>query len=185
MKKFINGLLKGRIIRWSILAVVLAVVGLSVAWLDRPCYRLGGGWIGGHPGFVWNLQQIPLDPLGQTEAFRVIALQWGTDFAGLLTGFGADSVTDCVGEGRMISHDTAKWQCVGYAQVAGNPPTTTAILVYAGTFKFTARDRAAVVYALNVFPAGADADGDGYPDAGAQPAVTIPVTDTAKRVPWQ
>ena len=86
----------------------------------------------------------------------------------------------------MISNDTAKWQCVGYTQAPGNPATPTAILVYAGTLKFTARDRALVVYTLNVYLASADGDGDGFPDAGTAPALSIPgITDTAKRVPWK
>lgn len=186
MKRFITGLLKGRIIRWSILAAVLAAGGLSVAWMDKHHYQLGGAWIGGNPGIQWNLLQIPLDPAGKTEAFRVSALKWGPAVAGLISGFGADSLTDFVGEGRMISRDTAKWKCVGYAQVAGNSPENMAIFVYSGTFKFTGCDSAVLVYTLSVYPAAADADGDGYPDAGAQPVVTIPdMTDTAIRVPWR
>ena len=174
--------------KYVVLALGAALAGLltiAASTDGQGQHKLGGAWIGGHPGFVWNLLQIPLDPAGQTEAFRVSVLQYGADFAGLLSGFGADRLTDCIGEGRMISQDTAKWQCVGYAQAVGNPPTTTAIVVYSGTFKFTGLDTALCVYTVSVYLASADANGDGYPDAGAQPAVTIPVTDTAKRVPWQ
>ena len=187
MKSFLIGLLKGRKFRFGVLAVVLAAAGLSIAWLGPEHYRLGGAWIGGTSGHPqWNCLQIPLDPAGQTEALRVSLVGWGPEFAGLLSAFGANTVTDGVGEGRMISQDTAQWSFVCYAQVAGNPPVKTAILVYSGTFKFTGQDTAALVYTLRVYLASADADGDGYPDAGVLPVLTIPdIPDSAKRVPWK
>ena len=52
-----------------------------------------------------------------------------------------------------------------------------------GTLKFTGPDNMVVNYTIDVYPAAADADLDGYPDPGAVPVVTIPGVNPAKRVP--
>jgi expansin (peptidoglycan-binding protein) len=52
-----------------------------------------------------------------------------------------------------------------------------------GTVKFTGPDNITVTYTVDVYPAAADANLDGYPDVGAVPAVTIPGLDHGKRVP--
>jgi hypothetical protein len=84
---------------------------------------------------------------------------------------------------EMISRDTAKYGPVAYATQQGNPPQLRAILVMNGTVKFTGPDNITVTYTIDVYPATADANLDGYPDAGAVPRVTIPGVDLAKRVP--
>ena len=182
MRSFTIGLLKGRRLGWSILLVALAAGGLSLAWMGKNHYRFGGAWVGGHPGFMWNCLQIPTDPAGQTEAIRVDPLMWGTDVAGLLGAFGADQLTGAVGEGKMISPDTGTWTLLAYAQATGNPPTTTAAVLYSGSWKFTSQDTAVIKYTLAVYPVSAD----GYfPDLSATPWYVSPepITDTVKRVP--
>jgi hypothetical protein len=182
MRTFITGLLKGRRLRWSILAVVLAAGGLSLAWVDQIQYRFGGAWVGGHPGFAWNCLQIPIDPAGRTEAIRVDVLKWGPDIAGLLAAFGADSLTSAIGEGKMISTDTAKWTLLAYAQASGNQPTTTAAILYSGSWKFTSQETAVITYTVAVYPISED----GYsPDLSATPlwVSPAPITDDVKRVP--
>jgi len=42
MRTFVKGLLKHRMLLWSLLA--LAVGGLSLAWVDQNQYRFGGAW---------------------------------------------------------------------------------------------------------------------------------------------
>lgn len=174
------GLLNRRMIRWSLLA--LAVGGLSLAWTEKNHYRFGGAWVGGHPGFSWNCLQIPLDPAGRTEAIRVDVLKWGADVAGLLSAFGADQLTSAIGEGRMISADTATWTLLAYAQASGNPPTTKAAILYPGSWTFTSQNTAEITYTVAVYPISAD----GYsPDLSAPPLYVSPepITDTVKRVP--
>jgi|SRR5712664_1805319 len=56
---------------------------------------------------------------------------------------------------------------LGGAWVGGNPAYNTA----------------ALNYTLDVYPPSADADGDGFPDAGATPALSIPTVDNGRRVP--
>ncbi len=181
MRTFITGLLKGRAKRWSILAVVLAAGGLALASLESRHYRWGGAWVGGVPGFVFNCLQIPIDSEGQTEAIRVDPLAWGSDIAGLLAAFGADTLTGAVGQGKMISNNTGVWTLLAYAQKTGNPPITTAVAAYSGTWTFTSPDTAVIIYNVTVFPISAD---------GFSPDLNTPlygpsdlVTNNVKRVP--
>ena len=184
MKKNITGLLKSRVICGCMMAAVLAAAGLSVAWMGPVHYRLGGGWIGASATGGWNCLQVPLDSAGKTEAIRVTLISYTDQTAGLLAFSGANSLSDMVGEGAMISPDTAKWTLVGYGLAAGNPPVIRQIWVAAGTLQYTGPDSWNNLYTLTVYPAEADVNGDGFPDDGATPLVTIPgITGTAKRVP--
>ncbi len=178
MKTIVNGLLRGRITRWGMLAgVLLVVAGVSVAWMPPEHYQLGGGWIGSGGGMTWSCLQIPLDPAGRTDAIRVKTTAYDANTAGLLASFGANTLSDGVGEGRMISRDTSKWSMVSYAQVAGNPLQTAAILVYSGTWTFTGPDDAVINYSLTVYPPSES----GLPEADS--LLTIAgMTGTVKRV---
>ena len=196
MKTNMNGLLQGRITRWGSLVGLLLAVGVTVGWQNQKHYQLGGGFIGHGAGLVFNCVQTPLDPAGRTAALVVKTVDDDGSLAGLLAAVGADTASDAVGEDVMISRDTAKWSMVAYAQAAGPPLQTKAIFVYTGTLKFTDRDNWVINYTLEVYPVNvpvtspfyglpnADADRDGFPDAGATPALTIPgLTGTGKRVP--
>jgi hypothetical protein len=186
MKTCVVRILKSRFTRWGFTAALLMAVATSVGRTHQRHYRLGGGWVGGHAGLTYNALQIPLDPDGQTEAIRVSAVAYDADFEALLAALGANAASESVGEGRMISRDTCKWTIVSYAQVAGTTLETTAILVYSGTWTFTGPDTAVLHYTLKIYPVSADANGDGLPDAGATPVMTIPgFVDTATRVPIQ
>ena len=190
MKTIVNGLLQGRISRWVCLAVLLIAVGSTVGWMNERQYKLGGGFIGSGGAGIWNALQIPLDPAGRTAALRVSSGTLSPQFAGLFAALGATGGgSDNVGEMEMISHDTARFGTVAYAreQVPGNPLQINSIFVMTGTVKFTGPDTIVVTYTINVYPAGADVNGDGYPDPGAQPIVIpgiLPIqgVDTAKRV---
>lgn len=93
-------------------------------------------------------------------------------------------LSDLIGAGEMVSRDTPKWRIVGYAQAQGTTLEIRQIWVAAGTLKYTGRDSSENYYTLTVYPAEADADGDGFPDSGATPLVTIPgIKGSAKRVP--
>jgi hypothetical protein len=137
---------------------------------------------------MWSAIQAPMDPLGQTCAARPIVKSFDATFAGLLAGFGADNLSDVIGEARMISPDTARWTLISYAQATPHQPgdllQNKAIVMFSGTWKFTSDNTVVLNYTVNVYLPSADADGDGYPDAGAQPVLTIPgFVDNAKRVP--
>ena len=184
MKTLMNGLLKGRMARWGLLAAVVAVCGLCVASMSQRQYQLGGGFIGADPGGMWSAVQTPLDPDGRTAALVVKTLDDNGAYAGLITAFGGNTVSDAVGEQQMISRDTAKWSTVAYAQLAGVTPKITAIFVLTGTLQFTGPDNFVINYTFNVYLPADDANHDGFPDAGATPALTLPgLTSAGKRVP--
>jgi hypothetical protein len=190
MKTLLNKLLKGRISRWGFLALLLLAVGATVGWKNQRQYQLGGGWIGSGGAGIWNALQIPLDPAGRTAALRVKTATLSPEFAGLYAALGATGVgSDSVGEMEMISRDTARFGTVGYGreQVTGNPLQINSIFVMTGTVKFTGPDTIEVTYTINVYPALADADGDGFPEAGAEPILipgVLPIqgVDVGKRV---
>jgi hypothetical protein len=168
--------------------LTLVIGALCVTGFGQKHYRLGGAWVGGRPGFLWSALQTPLDHLGQTAAARPILKNFDAQFAGLLAAFGADNLSDAIGEARMISPDTARWTLLAHAQATPHQPgdllETKAIVMYFGTWKYTSQDTAVLNYTVNVYLPSADADGDGYPDANAQPALAIPgFEDNAKRVP--
>src|SRR5262245_57460059 len=170
------------------LGLALAAGALCETGFGQRQYQLGGAWVGGRPGFLWSVMQSPMDPSGQTCAQRPILKNFDAQFAGLLAAFGADNLSDAVGESRMVSTDTARWTVLAHAQATPHQPgellQTMAIVVYSGTWKFTSQNTAVLNYAVNVYLPSADADGDGYPDGNAQPVLMFPgIVDNAKRVP--
>ena len=181
-----RGALKSIIL--ALVALGLVAATLTVTGFGTVYYRLGGAWVGGHTGFTWSAIQAPMDPLGQTCCDRPILKYYDAQFAGLLASFGADSLSDAVGQARMISPDTARWTLIAYAQTTPQQPgdllQNKAIVIFSGTWKYTSQDTAVLTYTVNVYLPSADVDADGFPDANAQPVLTIPgVVDTARRVP--
>ena len=167
--------------------VALVTGALCVTGFGTKYYRLGGGWVGGNSMYTWNCLFAPSDPLGQTAAARPILSYFNGQFAGLLASFGANNLSVATGEAKMVSPDTAAWTLISYMQVTPQQPgdllQNKAIIVSHGTWKFTSNNTALLNYTLDVYPPSADADGDGFPDAGAQPVLSIPTVDNAKRVP--
>jgi len=168
-------------------AIALVAGSLCLTGFGTKYYRLGGGWVGGNTNYTWSVMFAPSDPLGQTAAARNILKYFNSQFAGLLFAFGAENVSDGTGEVKMVSPDTARWTLVAYMQVApkqpGDPLQNKGIIVGHGTWQFTSDNTAVLNYTLDVYLPSADADGDGLPDADAQPILSVPTMDTAKRVP--
>jgi hypothetical protein len=186
MKAFITGLLKGRITRWSILAAGAALVvllGTAASDQGKGQYKLGGTFIGNNGANIWSGLNIPLDPAGRTAVLRVNVSTPGSGVAELLSAFGADTLTEFVGEEAMTGLDTAKYGTIAYANKQGNPPQRCAIWVMNGTLKFTGPDTFVVDYTVDIYPAALDADSDGFPDPGTVPALSVPGQDYARRVP--
>ena len=105
----------------------------------------------------------------------------------MLAAFGADNLSDAVGEARMISPNTARWTLIAYAQATPHQPgdllQNKAIMMYSGIWKYTSDDTIVLNYTVNVYLPSADADGDGYPDANTQPVRFPGFVDNARRVP--
>ena len=171
----------------GLVGAALITVTLCVTGFGQKHYQLGGAWVGGNPTYTWSVLFAPSDPTGQTAAARPILKYFNAQFAGLLASFGADNLSDATGEARMISLDTARWTLISYMQVTphqpGDPLQNKAIIVSHGTWQFTGNDTAVLNYTLDIYLPSADADGDGYPDPGTAPVLTVPTLDNAKRVP--
>ncbi len=190
MKRFMTGLLRGRIRRWGLLGSLLIAVGAVAGWSDQQQFRLGGAWVGSGGGGIWNAVQAPLDAAGRTAAGRVNIITYSAEFAGFLATFGADSVSDFTAQIEMISRDTGKFTVVAYGTKRGNPPLICLLLVFKGTIKFTGPDSFVENWVMDVYPGpantaglpSADVDGDGFPDPGASPVLSIPGIETARRV---
>jgi hypothetical protein len=175
MRIFITGLLKGRKTRWSMLAVLVATAGLSVAWLGPNHYRLGGAFIGspaGSDGLYWSALQIPLDSAGQTAVARINTYNSSAAAAFLLAFSGADMLTEGIGQFAMINGDTAKCFLVFYGVKQGTlgvAQEVKQIWTWDGTMTFTSANSYNANGTMLVYSADTDADGDGRPDPGAQP----------------
>jgi len=176
-----------KILSVSLAGIALIAGTLCVTGFEPRHYQLGGAWVGGNPAYTWSVLFAPSDPAGQTAAARPILSYFNVQFAGLLASFGADNLSVATGEARMVSPDTARWTLISYMQVTPKQPGDTlqnkGIIVSHGTWKFTSENTAALNYTLDVYPPSADADGDGFPDGGATPALSIPTVDSGRRVP--
>jgi len=176
-----------KIVSGGLLGLALVAGTFCVTGFGTKYYRIGGTFVGGNPTYTWSCLFAPSDPLGQTGAARPILKYFNSQFAGLLASFGADTISDASGEIKMVSPDTARWTLVSYMQVTPKQPgdalQNKAIIVAHGTWQFTSENTALLNYTLDIYPPSADADGDGFPDAGAQPALSVPLVDTGKRVP--
>lgn len=156
-------------------------------------HKFGGAWVGraslGNTVLgSWTAVHVPLNSQGSNAAVRLTLTSYGADLAALAGTFGADSWSDFVGHQEMISRDTARCRSVGYAHATGpfNAPQIRAIAIVTCTLRFIDADHAVWQTTLTVYPAAADADGDGLPDVGANPVVTLPnIIETGRRVPMQ
>ncbi len=192
MRTFVSKFLQSKVMQAGGLLALGAAAVATIAWTEESLrqYKLGGEFIGAGGGLLWSASQVPLDPAGRTASIRVTALSYGADFAGLLAMFGADEVTASTGQAQMISQDTAKWRVVAYGMKQGNPPAICQLQVYVGTLTFTEPDSFTINYTLDVYPGpanilglpNADADGDGFPDPGTTPMLSVPGSGAAKRV---
>ena len=168
------------------LAGLLGTTQASASNQGQGTYKLGGGWVGHSAGlWTWTALQTPINPEATEAVLRVNFTSYGADLAGLAAAFGADSWSDLAGQEVMINRDTARWTVVGYAQATGpnNERQIRAIIVAFGTLQFLDLNHDVIHATVTVYPASADADGDGMPDPGAVPVITIPgITETGQRV---
>ncbi len=111
---------KKRLLAVTIAVGLAGLLRVAAAGQDEPQYKLGGAFIGASgTGLTWNAFQIPLDPAGRTAALRVKITNYTPPFAGLLAKFGADTISEFVGEETMLDRDTAKYRTVAHATCRG------------------------------------------------------------------
>jgi hypothetical protein len=180
--------------RRKVLAAVLVAAAagtLAVARVDAGgdgagAYKLEGAWIakGVEYPLQWTYVMTP-DSSGRRAALHG-SIDVGVGGAAAL---GADYASPLIGELVMTGPNSLKFTAVWYGMKrlpAGAP--VTAQIVYIGVNKgeasFVGPGEAVTSHHIAHYLPGADADGDGLPDAGTTPVVgPIPVTTTDTRVP--
>ena len=175
MKSLLNKLQKGRITRWGFLAMLLVAAGATVAGMNQRRYQLGGSFVGGVQGIQWIEIETPLDPNGRTATIQIQFPTYPDAIqAGLLTPFGADTLSVGAGEMVMTDRDTAKFTWIAYAVTDTHPPVVKAIWVVNGTRDITGPDTAMSTETLRIYSPLADANHDGFPDSYDSPLATVP-----------
>ncbi len=142
-------------------------------------FRLGGSFIGrDEVGNLLNLIQIPLDPAGKTASTHVMLPELPQSTADLLTAFGADALSNYVGEMKMVSFDTAKQTGIGYMVATGNPLVVKGIHLVSATARFVDPDTIIYTYISTLYAPSADGRPQGKPLLGPLP----PAQAVLKRV---
>ena len=184
MNRSSNSPLTQKVLHYGVPAAALLVIaGVTAGWSTQRQYKVGGAWIGGDAsGPGWSALQIPMDSSNRSYAVRVSALARDAGSAALVAALGADTLSDAVGQARMINRDTAAWSMLAHAQ-------TSALQIrgffrYTGEWTYTSEDTAQLTYTLEVFSLAADSNLDGIPDPGATALFSFPgLTAFANRVP--
>ena len=170
----------------AIAAVAFLVFGSHVQGQSNssPRMQLGGGFIGSGNGVIFDALQVPLDPGGRKAALHLKVHTLSPALAGLVASFGADALTESTGEVEMTGQDTFKVCWIAYLVKQGNPPAVQGIMVLTGDAQFTGPDSYVIYSNFDIYPAAADADKDGFPDPGTDPAYSTPAPNTnyVKRV---
>ena len=158
---------------------LLAAVAASIAWSDRPDFRvkLGGTWVGRYGDITWIGSYAP-DSDGQNA---VVTLQWmtlGADFEALLGSIGAQDMSMVSGYLSMTGKYTASGKLLWYVLAPGTASTTQpvkgqvmAIAVITSDWHFTSRDTAQGSHTLKMYLP--DAQGSMLPAEGAVPFVAV------------
>jgi len=161
--------------------VASAVIGLPAAQVfaaDAGGSKLEGAWVS-------KVQEVPLMwsfVLVPGASGRRASLHGSIDVG--LAGFGPDvTTTPLIGELVMTGPDSAKFNSVWYGRMSTPAGPLSAAIVYIGVnrgeVKFTEPGKGVSVSHIAYYHPTSDADGDGYPDAGATP-IAGPLTFTAK-----
>jgi hypothetical protein len=171
---------------FAVVAAAFLIFGSNLQSQSKasPQLQLGGGFIGSGNGIIFDALQVPLDPAGRRAALHLKVHTWSPPLAGLLAMFGADTLTDAIGEVEMTGKDTFKVCWVAYLINRENPPVIGGIMVLTGTAQFTGPDSYVITSSFDVYSAAADADKDGFPDPGTLPSYSSsPSANSATRVP--
>ena len=170
--------------QYAMLAIFAVVMGAflalnplaqSAAGKSR-AIKLEGAWIAHTDnGIVSLVTFAPSDPSGRSCAWRN-QMVWPP---ALLASFELDAVTDEIGETFLTGNDTAAYTAIWYGLAGGN---IALICLDNASLTFDTATQITIEHTVDVYPAAADADNDGYPDPGSPIIMTITSQSISKRL---
>lgn len=167
-----------RLVQAGGLLAIVAAVAVSVAWSGSPDPRikLEGTWIvetDDHSTRGLGTYSAT-DPSGLRAAYRAQLL--APDVA---ASMGLDTISDFIAEEVVTGKNTSECTGIAYGLVAGR---VALIMVGTDYFTFLSPTEKTFASTMKIYLPSADADNDGYPDAGSQPIATATGNGTAKRL---
>ncbi len=160
------------------LLTLVAAVAATVAWSGSPPARvqLGGAWIGQiDSGSRIAVTYGAVDPSGLKGVWRGQVLFPPA----MLAAMGVDTVTDLIADEVVTGPNTSESTGIGYGLAGGN---IALILVDHSFYIHVSPIEKHNTHVTSVYLASADADNDGFPDAGATPIAVLNASSIAKRI---
>ncbi len=178
MKHSLSKTFNRPLVRSAGLLGIIAIVATTVAWSGSPGGRvqLGGAWVGQiDTGVRVVVTYGATDPSGLKSVYRGQVIFPPA----MLAAMGVDTVTDLVADEVVTGKNTSESTGIGYGLSGGN---IALILVDRSWFTHVSPTEKHNTHETSVYLASADADNDGFPDAGAQPFVVLPAHSVSKRI---
>ena len=181
---------KQKIVMTALVAAAAAFVlvpQIGASGPDQGGFKLEGAWVAKVPGtpVQWSYTLSP-DASGRRAAISG-AIQVGIKPAVFGLFPDVEFVSPIIGEAVMTGPDSAVFNSVWYGIKTGFPfDQIVYIGMNSGQIRFTGPGQAEGTHNLVFYAPSSDKDGDGLPDPGEAPVLTIPPTTTVEtRVPLQ
>ncbi len=156
---------------------IAATVALLVAWSPpKERVQLGGAWVATLDNGVRGMAIYgATDPSGLKSVYRG-QFVWPP---AMLAMMGLDSITDLVADEVVTGKNTSESTGIGYGLAGGN---IALIIVDRSWFTHVSPTEKHNTHVTSVYLASADADNDGFPDAGATPVTVLNSSSISKRI---
>lgn len=158
---------------------IAAVIAATIAWSNGPKARvqLGGAWVAQleNSGMRVAVTYGAVDPSGLKGVYRAQLIIPPA----MLAQMGVDTVTDLICEEVVTGPGTSESTGIAYGLYGGN---IALIMVDHSCFEHVSSREKHNTHYTSVYPASADADKDGFPDAGAVPIDFPPDYSVSKRI---
>lgn len=168
-------------------AAFVLVLQIGASGPDQGGFKLEGAWVAKVPGtpVQWSYTLSP-EPSGRSASVSGF-IQVGIKPAAFGPFPDADFVSPIIGEVVMTGRDTAVFNSVWYGIKKGFPFDQIVFIgMNKGQLRFTGPGKAEGTHNLVFYDPSSDKDGDGLPDPGETPVLSIPTATTVEtRLPLQ
>jgi hypothetical protein len=178
MKNSLSKLAHYRFMQAAGLLALVAAVAATVAWSESPQARvkLGGAWVAQlDTGMRVAVTYGATDPSGLNSVYRGQIVPPPA----MLTMMGVDTLTDLFADEVVTGPNTSESTGIVYGLAGGQ---VALILVDHTYFTHVSPTEKHNTHQINVYLASADADNDGFPDAGATPVAVLNASSISKRI---